>query len=50
MQDKPDMADLMQAVQDFVAEEIAPWYFLQYATAIITLTAFTVWALHIVYR
>jgi len=33
-----------------VAEEIAPWYFLQYATAIITLTAFTVWALHIVYR
>merc|ERR1719248_427041 len=28
-----------------VAEEIAPWYFLQYATAIITLTAFTVWAL-----
>ena len=33
-----------------VAEEIAPWYFLQYATAIVTLTAFTVWALHIVYR
>ena len=33
-----------------VAEEIAPWYFLQYGTAIITLTAFTVWALHIVYR
>ena len=25
-----------------VAEEIAPWYFLQYGTAIITLTAFTV--------
>ena len=24
MQDKPDMADLMQAVQDFVGEEIAP--------------------------
>lgn len=33
-----------------VAEEIAPWYFLQYATAVVTLTAFTVWALHIVYR
>ena len=33
-----------------VAEEIAPWYFLQSATAIVTLTAFTVWALHIVYR
>ena len=24
MQDKPDIADLMQAVQDFVGEEIAP--------------------------
>ncbi len=24
MQDKPDMVDLMQAVQDFVGEEIAP--------------------------
>ena len=26
MQDKPDMADLMQAVQDFVGEEIAPGF------------------------
>ena len=33
-----------------VAEEIAPWYFVQYLSAIVTLTAFTAWALWIVYR